>query len=429
MTDDDPKSFSPERFLGRMFQAAVAAADPKRCVPPHLPQPPKGRTLVIGAGKASAVMAQAVEQNWPRTAELSGLVITRYGYAKPCERIKIVEAAHPVPDQAGLDAAGRMIELVKGLGPDDLCLALISGGASALLTLPAPPLTLADKQAVNQALLRSGATITEMNCVRRHLSAIKGGRLARAAAPARLISLLISDVPGDDAGVIGSGPTVPDPTTFAEARAIVARHAMKLPPAAQALLDSGTDESPKPGDPAFANTDVRLTARPAASLEAARALAAEAGYDVIVLGDALEGEARDVAREHAEIARAIRAGTGLVKAPAVVLSGGELTVTMKGKGKGGPNGEYMLAMAIALEGAEGIHAIACDTDGIDGSEDNAGATIGPDTLARARAAGLDAAAFLADNDSYGFFNSIGDLVMTGPTYTNVNDFRALLVLS
>ncbi|MEK9752197.1 MAG: glycerate kinase [Rhodospirillaceae bacterium] len=423
MTDD------PKALLDRIFKAAVAAADPKLCVPLHLPEPPKGRTLVIGAGKASAVMAQAVEENWPADKALSGLVITRYGYAKPCTRIEIVEAAHPVPDQAGLDAARRMVDLVKGLGPDDLCLALISGGASALLTLPAPPLTLADKQAVNQALLRSGATITEMNCVRKHLSAIKGGRLARAAAPARLSSLLISDVPGDEPGVIGSGPTVPDPTTYADALAIVRRRGMKLPAAAQALLDAGADESPKPGDAAFANTDVRMTARPAASLAAAEAVAAAAGFNVILLGDALEGEARDVAHEHADLARAIRAGNGPVKTPAVVLSGGELTVTMKGQGRGGPNGEYMLAMAIALDGAEGIHAIACDTDGIDGSEDNAGATIGPDTLARARAAGLDAAAFLAENDSYGFFEKTGDLVMSGPTYTNVNDFRALIVLS
>jgi glycerate 2-kinase len=426
MTDHAPTS-----LLDRMFRAAVAAADPMLCVPPHLPAPPTGRTLVIGAGKASAVMAQAVEKSWPRNrlGDLSGLVITRYGYAKPCAHIEIVEAAHPVPDQAGLDAAARMIELVKGLGPDDLCLALISGGASALLTLPAPPLTLADKQAVNQALLRSGATITEMNCVRKHLSAIKGGRLARTAAPARLLSLLISDVPGDDPGVIGSGPTVPDPTTYADALAIVKRHAMKLPTAAQRLLDAAVDESPKPGDAAFANTEVRMTARPAASLDAAKEIATAAGLNVLVLGDALEGEARDVAVQHAELALAIRAGTGPVKTPAVVLSGGELTVTMKGDGKGGPNGEYMLAMAIALGGADGIHGIACDTDGIDGSEDNAGAMIAPDILKRAGAAGLDAAKFLANNDSYGFFAGTGDLVMTGPTYTNVNDFRALLVLS
>jgi glycerate 2-kinase len=426
MTDHDPTS-----LLDRMFRAAVAAADPMLCVPPHLPAPPKGRTLVIGAGKASAVMAQAVENSWPRErlCDLSGLVITRYGYAKPCAHIEIVEAAHPVPDQAGLDGAARMIELVKGLGPDDLCLALISGGASALLTLPAPPLTLADKQAVNQALLRSGATITEMNCVRKHLSAIKGGRLARAAAPARLLSLLISDVPSDDPGVIGSGPTVPDPTTYADALAIVKRHAMQLPAAAQRLLDAAADESPKPGDTAFTNTEVRMTARPAASLDAAKAIATAAGLNVLVLGDALEGEARDVAAQHAELALAIRAGTGPVQTPAVVLSGGELTVTMKGNGKGGPNGEYMLAMAIALDGAEGIHAIACDTDGIDGSEDNAGAMMAPDILKRAGAAGLDAAKFLANNDSYGFFTGTGDLVMTGPTYTNVNDFRALLVLS
>jgi glycerate 2-kinase len=423
MSDIDPKT-----FLRQLFDAAVAAADPKLCVPPHLPDPPpNGRTLVIGAGKASAVMAQAVEANFK--GELSGLVITRYGYAKPCERIEIVEAAHPVPDIAGLHAAERMVELVSALGEDDLCLALISGGASALLTLPSPGLTLADKQAVNQALLRSGATITEMNCVRKHLSAIKGGHLARAAAPARLVSLLISDVAGDDPGVIGSGPTVPDPTTFADAREIVARHAMRLPAAAHALLEAGADETPKPGDPVFANTEVRMTARPAASLHAAAELVAEAGLRTLILGDALEGEARDVAAEHARLALAIRNGNGPVKAPAVVLSGGELTVTMRGQGRGGPNGEYMLAMAEVLNGATGIHAIACDTDGIDGSEDNAGAYIGPATLKRAEAAGVDAGAYLAENDSYGFFKATGDLVMSGPTFTNVNDFRALMVLS
>jgi len=423
MPDIEPKS-----LLRALFDAAVAAADPKLCVPPHLPEPPAGgRTLVIGAGKASAVMAQAVEANFK--GELSGLVITRYGYAKPCERIEIVEAAHPVPDIAGLHAAERMVELVSELGENDLCMALVSGGASALLTLPAPGMTLADKQALNQALLRSGATITEMNCVRKHLSAIKGGRLARAATPARLVSLLISDVAGDDPGVIGSGPTVPDPTTFADAREIVSRYAMKLPASAQALLDAGADETPKLGDAAFANTEVRLVARPTASLKAAAELVAEAGLHTLILGDALEGEARDVAAEHARMALDIRAGNGPVRAPAVVLSGGELTVTMRGQGRGGPNGEYMLAMAEALQGAAGIHAIACDTDGIDGSEDNAGAMIGPNTLARAEAAGVNAGAYLAENDSYGFFKATGDLVMSGPTFTNVNDFRAFLVLS
>ena len=413
-----------------MFDAAVAAADPMRCVPPMLPEPPdpsKGRTLVLGAGKASAAMAQAVEANWP--GEISGLIITRYGFARPCERIEIVEAAHPVPDQAGADAARRLIELAGGLGPDDLCLALISGGASSLLTLPADGLTLADKQALNKTLLRSGATIHEMNCVRKHLSAIKGGRLAAAVQPARLVSLLISDVAGDDPGVIGSGPTVPDPTTYADALEIVRRYAMDLPAAAMARLQAGADETPKPGDPAFANTDVRMTARPAASLEAAAEVARGMGYNVLTLGDTLEGEARDVAAEHARLAKRIKAGQGPVQVPAATLSGGELTVTMTGDGRGGPNGEYMLAMADALAGEDRIFAMACDTDGIDGSEDNAGAAIDPGTLARAEKAGLDPVKYLENNDSYGFFEGLGDLVMTGPTYTNVNDFRALLVLS
>jgi len=414
-----------------MFDAAVAAADPMRCVPPMLPEPPKGRTLVLGAGKASAAMAQAVEANWPKEhlGDISGLIITRYGFARPCERIEIVEAAHPVPDQAGADAAKRIMDMAAGLGPDDLCLALISGGASSLLTLPADGLTLADKQALNKALLRSGATIHEMNCVRKHLSAIKGGRLAEAAQPARLVSLLISDVAGDDPGVIGSGPTVPDPTTYADALEIVRRYAMDLPAAAMARLHAGADETPKPGDAAFANTDVRMTARPAASIEAAAEVARGMGYNVLTLGDMLEGEARDVAAEHAALALKVKAGDGPVRAPAAILSGGELTVTMTGDGRGGPNGEYMLAMAQALSGADDIYAMACDTDGIDGSEDNAGAAIGPDTLARAVNAGLDPAKYLKNNDSYGFFDGLGDLVMTGPTYTNVNDFRALLVLS
>jgi glycerate 2-kinase len=410
-----------------MFDAAVAAADPMRCVPPMLPEPPRGRTLVLGAGKASAAMAQAVEAHWP--GALSGLIITRYGFARPCDRIEIVEAAHPVPDQAGADAARRLLDLAGGLGPDDLCMALISGGASSLLTLPADGLTLADKQALNKALLRSGATIHEMNCVRKHLSAIKGGRLAAAVRPARLVSLLISDVAGDDPGVIGSGPTVPDPTTYADALEIVRRYAMDLPAVAMERLKAGADETPKPGDPAFADTEVRMAARPAASLEAAAEAARGMGYNVLTLGDRLEGEARDVAAEHAALAQRIKAGQGPISAPAAILSGGELTVTMTGNGRGGPNGEYMLAMASALAGEDHIFAMACDTDGIDGSEDNAGAAIAPDTLARAEKAGLDPVKYLKNNDSYGFFAGLDDLVMTGPTYTNVNDFRALLVLS
>jgi len=422
MPEIDPRS-----FLRNLFDVAVAAADPALCVPPHLPLPPKGRTVVIGAGKASAVMAQAVERHWP--GELSGLVITRYDYGKPCAHIEIVEAAHPVPDQAGLDAARRMKELVSGLGADDLCLALMSGGASALLTLPAEGMSLADKQAVNRALLRSGATITEMNCIRKHLSAIKGGHLAAAIQPAHLVSLLISDVPGDDPGVIGSGPTVPDATTFADAREIVSRYAMDLPSIAEEILRKAGSETPKPGDAAFEHSEIRMTARPAASLEAAADAARKAGVEPIMLGDSLEGEARDIAVEHAALALKICAEGGAANEPIVILSGGELTVTMNGDGRGGPNGEYMLAMAHALNGAPGIHAIACDTDGIDGSEDNAGAHISPDTLIRAATAGLDIASHLKNNDSYGFFIGINDLIMSGPTYTNVNDFRALLVLS
>ena len=401
-----------------MFDAAVAAAQPGLCVPTHLPDPPKGRTVVVGAGKASAAMAQALEAHWQ--GPLDGLVVTRYGHGVPCERIEIVEAAHPVPDAAGLDAAERILDLVSGLSADDLVIALISGGGSSLLTLPAPGLTLADKQAVNAALLQSGAPIEAMNCVRKHLSAIKGGRLARAAAPARLEALLISDVPGDDPTLIASGPTVPDPTTFADARAVIERYNVKVPPVVQAHMNAAIDESPKPGDPCFTSTAARIIAAPSMALAAAAEIARAAGYNVELLGDAIEGEARDVATEHARRTR--KAGPGTV-----ILSGGELTVTLTGEGHGGPNAEYALALALALDGAPGVHAIACDTDGIDGSEDNAGARIAPDTLQRAVAAGENPAASLDVNDSYGVFAAIGDLVVTGPTHTNVNDFRAILI--
>jgi len=409
-------------LLRAMFDTAVAAAQPARCLPPHLPPPPDpatgGRTVVVGAGKASAAMAQALEQHWP--GPLSGLVVTRYGHALPCRHIEIVEASHPVPDQAGCEAARRILDLVHDLGPDDLVIALISGGGSALLTLPAPGLSLADKRAVNTALLKSGAPIGAMNCVRKHLSAIKGGRLARAAAPARLAALLISDVPGDDPAVIASGPTVPDPTTFADARAAIARYHVTVPPTVAAHLDAAADESPKPSDPCFANSSLQLIATPAMALKAAAEAGRAAGYRVEILGDVLEGEARAVAAEHAARARAAAPGT-------ILLSGGELTVTIAGDGRGGPNGEYALALAQALDGAPTVHAIACDTDGIDGSEDNAGAIVGPDTLQRAATAGLDPAAALAANDSYGLFAALDDLVMTGPTHTNVNDFRAILI--
>jgi hydroxypyruvate reductase len=418
---------NPALMLRRLFDAAVAAADPALCVPAHLPQPPKGRLVVVGAGKASAAMARAAEDHWP--GEMSGLVVTRYGCAVPCDRIEIVEAAHPVPDANGLQAAGRIRELAESLGPDDLMLCLISGGGSALLSLPAEGLTFEDKQAVNAALLRSGATITDMNCVRKHLSAIKGGRLAQAAAPAQVVSLMISDVPGDDPAVIASGPTVADATTTADARAILEKFSVDVPASVTAWLDGDEAETPNPGDEVFDAADTIIVARPQGSLDAAAAMAGELGLATLILGDAIEGEARDVALSHADLARAIAAGEGPVQAPAVLLSGGEVTVTIRGDGgRGGPNTEYLLAMALALDGADGIHVMACDTDGIDGSEDNAGAHIGPDTLLRARDAGLDAAALLNGNDAYTFFEGLGDLVVTGPTLTNVNDFRAILVL-
>ena len=405
-------------LLKDLFSTAVAAADPALRVPPFLPKPPKGRTLVVGAGKASAAMALAVEEHW--SGPVSGLVITRYGHGAPCKRIEIVEASHPVPDASGRDAALRMGELVKGLTADDLVLCLISGGGSALLAAPAPGLTLADKQNVNRQLLSCGAPISEMNCVRKHLSALKGGRLAAAAFPAQIVSLVISDVPGDDPAIVASGPTVPDPTSRQEALAILRKYKFDLPAHVWTFLETDAAETPKPGDPRFAKVRTEMIAAPAQSLAAAAKIAAKAGYRVIDLGDRIEGEARDVAREQAAQALA-------TKGPAIILSGGETTVTLKGKGRGGRNAEYALALAIALDGKANISAIAGDTDGIDGSEDNAGALVTPDTLARAGAKGIDAEACLANNDAYGFFAGIGDLVVTGPTRTNVNDFRAILI--
>lgn len=409
-------------LLRAMFDAAVAAADPAICLPPHLPQPPTGRTLVVGAGKAAAAMARAVEQAWP--GPLSGLVVTRYGHAVTTERIGVIEASHPVPDAAGRDAAAKILQLVQELSEDDLVLVLMSGGASALLSLPLPGLTLEDKQAVNRDLLRCGAPIDEMNTVRKHLSAIKGGRLAAAAAPAAVHGLLISDVPGDDPSVIGSGPTVADPTTYADAREIVARYGITPPPAVTSVLAEAREDTPKPGDPRLAKVRNTLIARPQQSLEAAAAVAREAGLAVEILGDALEGEARRLGAEHAALARQRFAGG----TPTVLLSGGETTVTVHGNGRGGRNVEYLLGLALTLDGAPGIAAIACDTDGIDGTEDNAGAIVMPDTLARARDAGQDAAARLADNDAYTLFGAVDDLVISGPTLTNVNDFRAILVI-
>ena len=412
-------------LLLSLFDAAVAAAAPARCLAAHLPPPPRGRTLVIGAGKAAASMAQALEAGWP--GELSGMVVTRYGHRVPTARIEVVEAAHPVPDAAGRAAAARMLNLVQGLSADDLVICLISGGGSSLLALPAKGLTLEDKQQVNRALLKSGANITEMNCVRKHLSAIKGGRLAAACAPAQVLTLTISDVPGDDPSVIASGPTVADASSCADALAILAKYAISEPKAAVDYIRRGHDETPKPGDPRLARARQVMIATPQMSLEAAADVAREAGITPLILGNALEGEAREMALVHAGIARQVLRHGQPAARPCVLLSGGEGTVTVRGSGRGGRNVEFLLALAVALDGEPGIEAIACDTDGIDGTEDNAGALLLPDTLARARASGLHAPAYLANNDGYSFFAALDDLVVTGPTMTNVNDFRALLI--
>jgi len=416
---------SPRDLLQALFAAAVNAAQPEHCIPRFLPAPPTGRTLVIGAGKASAAMARVLEQHWP--GELSGLVVTRYGYAVPCERIEIVEAAHPVPDAAGREAAGRMLALVQGLGPDDLVICLISGGGSALLPLPGEGVSLEDKQAINRALLKSGATISEMNCVRRHLSAIKGGRLAAACHPARVVNLLISDVPGDNPMDIASGPTVADPTTCADALAIVRRYAIDLPAGARALLESGRGETVKPADPRLAGVDTHLIATPQMALEAAAGVARAAGITPVLLGDSIEGEARDVGKVMAAIALQVKRHGQPVAAPCVLLSGGETTVTVRGNGRGGRNVEFLLSLAVALDGAAGIHAVAGDTDGVDGLEEIAGALATPDTLSRAWAKGIRPRDSLDNNDGHGFFEALGDSLITGPTLTNVNDFRAILI--
>ena len=415
--------------LRRLFDAAVRAADPRAILAGHLPEKPKGRVVVVGAGKSAAVMAAALEDAWP-DVPLSGLVVTRYGHAVPTRKVEVVEASHPVPDAAGEKAAARLLQIVQGLTEDDLVLALISGGGSALLGLPAPGLTLADKQAVNRALLASGATIQEMNCVRRHLSAIKGGRLAAAAHPARVVTLAISDVPGDDPTVIASGPTVPDPSTFAEARAIVAHYGIDLPPAVAAHLQAAAEETPKPGDPRLARAEFHLIATPQMALEAAAAEARTIGLTPLLLGDALEGEAGILGTALAGIALSVRRHGHPLPAPCVLLSGGETTVTIRpgqGTGRGGRNGECLLGFTLATAGAPGIWALMADTDGIDGSEENAGALMTPGTLSRAGAAGLDARALLAGHDSHGLFHALGDTIITGPTLTNVNDFRAILI--
>ncbi len=415
----------PTQTLREMFAAFVAAADPARCLPPHLPAPPAGRTIVLGAGKASAAMARVVERHW--SGPLEGLIVTRYGHAVPCERIEIVEAAHPVPDQAGHAAAGRIVALAESAGPDDLVLCLISGGGSALLTLPAEGVSLADKQEVNQALLRSGATIGEMNCIRKHLSAVKGGRLAVAAAPARVLTLAISDVPGDDLSVIASGPTVPDSSTLAEAQSILKRYGIAVPASVTEHLDKVSSETPKPGDKRLEGAEALLVATPMRSLRAAAEVARQNGLAPMILGDAIEGEAREVAKMHAGVAKSVALHGHPLQAPAALLSGGETTVTMHGHGRGGRNAEFLLSLGISLDAAPNVWALAADSDGIDGSEDNAGAMLGPDTLARAEQAGLSAADLLHDNNAYVFFEGLGDLVKTGPTLTNVNDFRAILV--
>ncbi|MBV9736045.1 MAG: glycerate kinase [Acidisphaera sp.] len=411
--------------LRAIFDAAVAAADPRRVLGEHLPEKPAGRCVVVGAGKAAAVMASALEHAWADVA-FSGLVVTRYGHAVPTRRIEVIEASHPVPDANSEAAARAMLERVAGLGPDDLVLALISGGGSALLALPAAGLTLADKQAVNRALLACGANISEMNAVRKHLSAIKGGRLAAAAAPARVVTLAISDVPGDDPAVIASGPTVPDPTSFAEARAVLARHGITPPAAVAAHLAAARDETPKPGS---LHGTFRLISTPAMALAAAAAEARRRRLAPLILGDALEGESREMGVVMAGIARSVRRHHQPLAAPAALLSGGETTVTIGAgpAGRGGRNTEFLLGLAVALGGEAGVWAIAGDTDGIDGTEDAAGAVIGPDSLARARAAGLDARAMLDAHDSYGLFEALGDLIRIGPTLTNVNDVRAILV--
>jgi len=412
-------------LLRQMYDAAVAAADPARTVPAALPEAPTGRTVVVGAGKAAAAMAAAVESHWRQPLE--GLVITRYGHAAPTSRIEVLEAGHPVPDAAGVAGASRIAAMTAALGPDDLVLCLLSGGGSALLALPPAGLTLDDLQAVNRALLVSGANIREMNCVRRHLSQLQGGRLAARCAPARIVTLMISDVPGDDPADIASGPTCADASSCADALRILERYAIIPPPRVRAFLEDGRDESIKPGDARLARASHRIIASARASLGAAAAVARAHGVTPLILGDSIEGEAREVGRTQAGIARQVVSQGRPVARPCVLLSGGETTVTVRHAGRGGRNGEFLVGAMIELGGLAGVHALAADTDGIDGTEDNAGALIGPDSLARAAALGLDPRASLAANDSYGLFAALGDLVVTGPTRTNVNDFRAVLV--
>ena len=449
MTAPDPTS-PPRQFLEHLFQVAVKRALPLHNTAAFLPVPPSaesgGRTIVLGAGKAAGAMAQAVEALWPAAAPLSGLVVTRYGHTPPrlaglAQRIEVVEASHPVPDAAGLAAAERIMSMARGLTQNDLVLCLISGGGSALLTLPADGLTLQEKQRINKALLHSGANIGEMNCVRKHLSRIKGGRLALACAPARVVTLLISDVPGDDPSVIASGPTVADASSCADALAILKRYAIDLPASVHELLASGALETPKPGHPAFSHSgvahEVHLIATPLQSLQAAAQAARAAGIDAYILSDEMEGESREVGKVQAAMARAVAKGGGAFKKPCVILSGGETTVTVRKqpegtpreqRGRGGRAAEFCLGLALALQGQTDVYALAADTDGIDGTEDNAGAFVSPGTLQRAVQSGMKIADHLDRNDAYGFFKPLGDLLVTGPTHTNVNDFRALLIM-
>jgi hydroxypyruvate reductase len=422
-------ALDPRALLRQMFDAAIASAQPALCIPPHLPSPdeipPGGRLVVLGAGKASAAMARAVEDHWH--GPLTGLVVTRYGYGVPCRRIEILEAAHPVPDAAGEAAARRLMALAESLTERDVALCLISGGGSALLPLPAPGLALADVQRLSRALLASGATIGEMNTVRRHLSAIQGGRLAAAAHPARVLTLALSDVPGDRPLDIASGPTVPDPTTCADALALLARLRVDVPAAVRDVLESGRGESVKPGDARLLRAEFRLVAAPQRALEAAADVAREAGLAAHILGDSIEGEARDVGRAFAGIALQVADRAQPFAPPCVLLSGGETTVTVRGSGRGGRNVEWLLSFGLAVHGHPRVHALAGDTDGVDGLEEIAGAVLAPDSLERARAAGVNPRASLDDNDGHGFFSALGDSVVTGPTLTNVNDFRAILV--
>lgn len=412
-------------FLIELFETAVQAADPAICVPPHLPKPPKGRTIVIGAGKASAKMAQVLEQHWH--AELSGCVITRYGHAVPTRHIEIIEAAHPVPDQAGLQGTARIKQLVSDLSSDDLVICLISGGGSALLIDPIEPLGLAGKQEISRALLRSGASIDEMNCVRRHLSNVKGGRLAALCHPAKVVTLAISDVPGDNLLDIASGPTVADPTTCSDALAILDRYKIEIPSVIRKMLEIGDAESVKPNDPRVKDHDAFLICTPQMALDAAARKARDAGISVHILGDAIEGEAADVGKVMAGIAKQTSSRHQPFTAPCLLLSGGETTVTVKGTGRGGRNVEFLLSLAVSLNGLADIYAVAGDTDGVDGAEEIAGAYVAPDTLARASELGLNARQSLENNDGHGFFEALGDQIVTGPTLTNVNDFRAVLI--